>query len=154
MSFKTTSLSSLALQKFQKNFWGVLSFFIILFYAVVALFAYVLAPDDTQYANQMHISIHSQPPGFTVDMLALPSTTAETSFWDWWNGKKSTLQEIPYADLKIEKGTIFYRPFDVDGKELSFVDANFSVGKDLELSRFRESYTSQNISIRDRQIWS
>jgi peptide/nickel transport system permease protein len=143
MSFKTTSLSSLALQKFKKNFWGVLSFFIILFYALVAIFAYVIAPDDTEYANQMHISIHSQPPGFTVDMLALPSTTAETSFWDWWNGKKSTLQEIPYADLKIENGTIFYRPFDVDGKELSFVDANFSVDKDLELSRFRESYTSQ-----------
>ena len=70
---KSNSLSRLALQKFKKNFWGVLSFSFIVFCAFVALFAYVLAPDNSQNANQMHLSIHSKPPGFKVQMLTIPS---------------------------------------------------------------------------------
>jgi peptide/nickel transport system permease protein len=143
MSHKSTSLRSLALQKFKKNFWGVLSFAVISIYALIAIFAYVIAPDSTQYANQMHISIHSQPPGFTVNMLELPSGNVETSFWDWWNGTLSNKEEIPFSDLKIENRAVLYRPFDVDGKVLPFVTTNFIVDDGVDLSRFRESYTSQ-----------
>jgi peptide/nickel transport system permease protein len=143
MSHKSTSLRSLALQKFKKNFWGVLSFAVISIYALIAIFAYVIAPDSTQYANQMHISIHSQPPGFTVNMLELPSGNVETSFWDWWNGTSSNKEEIPFSDLKIENRAVLYRPFDVDGKVLPFVTTNFIVDDGMDLSRFRESYTSQ-----------
>lgn len=143
MSHKATSLRSLALQKFKKNFWGVLSFAVILSYAFIALFAYLLAPDSTKYANQMHISIHSQAPGFSVKMLELPSAKVETSFWDWWNGKTSNKEEIPYSELKIENDIVFYRPFDVDGKQLPFITTGFNVADGMELSRFRESYTSQ-----------
>ncbi|MEP4663561.1 MAG: ABC transporter permease, partial [Nonlabens ulvanivorans] len=61
MSHKSASLTTLALQKFKRNFWGVLSLSVIAFYIVIALFAYIIAPDNTAYANQMHLSIHSQP---------------------------------------------------------------------------------------------
>ncbi|WP_405369779.1 ABC transporter permease [Nonlabens sp. Asnod2-A12] len=143
MSHKSTSLSSIALQKFKKNFWGVLSFIVILFYAIIALFAYVLAPDDTQYANQMHISIHSQPPGFTVNLLQLPSIQTESSFWDWWNGKTSSVEEIPYSDLDFKDGNFYYRPYDVDGNLLPFIEVPLKLGDKMDLSRFRESYTSK-----------
>lgn len=143
MSHKSTSLRSLALQKFKKNFWGVLSFAVISFYALIAIFAYVIAPDNTPYANQMHISIHSQPPGFTVNMLELPSEKVDTNFWDWYNGKASNKEEVPFSDLKIENGNIAYRPFDVDGKELPFVATNFVVDDGMDLSGFRESYTTE-----------
>ncbi|AGC77157.1 peptide/nickel transport system permease protein [Nonlabens dokdonensis] len=143
MAHKSTSLSSLALQKFKKNFWGVLSFMIILFYALIAVFAYVIAPDDTKYANQMHISIHSQPPGFTVDLLSIGTDEEEPKFWDWWNGKSSNVEEIPFSEVKLENGSVFYSPFDIDGKELPFIKTRWNVPEGMELSRFRESYTSQ-----------
>lgn len=143
MSHKATSLSSLALQKFKKNFWGVLSFIVILFYAIIALFAYALAPDDTHYANQMHISIHSQPPGFTVDLLELPSVKTESSFWDWWNGKTSSIEEIPYSELDLKDGKFYYRPYDVDGNLLAFIEVPLKLEDKMDLSRFRESYTSK-----------
>jgi len=57
-------LTSLALQKFKKSFWGVFSFWFIVFMAFISVFAYILAPDSSQYANQMHLSIHSKAPGF------------------------------------------------------------------------------------------
>lgn len=147
MSITAQSLSSIALQKFKKNFWGVLSFIIIIFYALVALFAYVIAPDNSQYANQMHISIHSQPPGFSVPILKLPTGSENTNFWDWWNGKTAIVEEIPYSELTLEKGNILYRPFDINGDTLPFITANYKVAPGLDISRFRESYTTQKTFI-------
>lgn len=144
MANTSGSLWTLALYKFKKDFWGVFSLSIIAIYAFIALFAYVLAPDDTQYANQMHISIHSQPPGFTVDMIELPyPNTQETTFTDWWYGKPSTVEEIPFQELKKEHGNILYRPFDVDGQSLPFEEIELAGQEGIELSRFRESYTSK-----------
>jgi len=60
------SLTQLALQKFKKNFWGVFSFWVIVVIGLISVFAYVIAPDNSQNANQMHLSIHSKKPGFKV----------------------------------------------------------------------------------------
>ena len=73
MSHKSHSLKQLALQKFKKNSWGVFSFYFILLVGFVSVFAYVLAPDNSMHANQMHLSIHSKKPGFKVQMLTIPS---------------------------------------------------------------------------------
>ncbi|MDG1501921.1 MAG: ABC transporter permease, partial [Ulvibacter sp.] len=70
---KATSLSQLAFQKFCKNFWGMLSVVFLTLAVLVAIFAYGLAPDNSENANQMHLSIHSKAPGFTVKMLVLPA---------------------------------------------------------------------------------
>lgn len=143
MSRSSGSLWKLTLQKFKKDFWGVCSLCLILFYVFCAIFAYVLAPDDTQYANQMHISIHSQSPGFTVDMIELPySSDSEGSLWDWYTGSSTTVEEIPFSQLKEKGGNILYRPFDVDGKELPYIKIDHKAAKGIELSRFRESYTT------------
>ena len=64
MGNQSNSLTSLALQKFKKNFWGVFSLGIIACIGLVSVFAYVFAPDASKNANQMHLSIHSKPPGF------------------------------------------------------------------------------------------
>nr|HMQ44571.1 ABC transporter permease [Mariniflexile sp.] len=73
MSSESNSLKQVALQKFKKNFWGVFSCCIIVFVGIISVFAYVLAPDNSQYANQMHLPIHSKKPGFSVTMLTIPS---------------------------------------------------------------------------------
>jgi peptide/nickel transport system permease protein len=80
---KSASLTQLALQKFKKNFWGVFSFGFICLSGLVALFAYLVAPDSSKNANQMHLSIHSKPPGFQAQILSIPSTNIkEQSFLD------------------------------------------------------------------------
>jgi peptide/nickel transport system permease protein len=45
------SLTGLALQRFRKNLWGVLSFVFITILVLVAVFAYVLAPEKSENAN-------------------------------------------------------------------------------------------------------
>lgn len=102
-SNKKSSLGKLALQRFKKNFWGVLSFWYILICAFLAIFAYVFAPDDSRFANQMHLSIHSQSPGFKVTMLTVPAQVEqEEGFWkSLFFGKVNSDTEIPVSAVNF-----------------------------------------------------
>lgn len=120
MSQTTNSLTNLALQKFKKNFWGVLSLVYIVLCGAIALFAYVFAPDNSQNANQMHLSIHSREPGFTVSMLTLPSSIEAQSFTvsSLFFGKQNNDTEIPITSYIIKKDAIVYTPYagdDIEG---------------------------------------
>ena len=58
---------------FLNDLGGYLSVGFILICVVISVFAYVIAPDNSVNANQMHLSIHSQSPGFKVKMLHVPN---------------------------------------------------------------------------------
>ncbi|WP_055442562.1 ABC transporter permease [Lacinutrix himadriensis] len=117
MSSTTNSLSALALQKFKNDFWGVFSFGFIVLIGLVSIFAYAIAPDNSQYANQMHLSIHSKKPGFKVQMLTIPSTIKnEQGFLDaLFFGRKNTETEIPITSYTVEQSSIVYTEYASDG---------------------------------------
>lgn len=119
MSANTSSLSTLALQKFKKNFWGVFSFWFIVFIGSVSVFAYVFAPDNSQNANQMHVSIHSKRPGFKVTMLTQPSEikNQQNVFDKLFFGTLNTETEIPISNYEIQGQTINYTEYAADGME-------------------------------------
>lgn len=134
MSKNTNSLTQLALQKFKKNFWGVLSFWFIILVGLVAVFAYVFAPDNSQYANQMHVSIHSKSPGFEVEILSLPSQikSDQNSFNKMFFGKINTVTEVPLQEYSINNQTINYIEYVSDG--LKGIEKTYTVeeGKNPE----------------------
>ncbi|SCY44324.1 peptide/nickel transport system permease protein [Nonlabens sp. Hel1_33_55] len=136
------SVAFKTLQKLRKSFWGVLSLSIILGFVVIAVLAYVIAPDDSTYANQMHISIHSQPPGFTADFIELPAQNTDASFSDLWNGHDANTTEIPFAAIDRKPDGIYYKPYDVDEQEQPFQKLEYENAENMSLSRFRESYTT------------
>ena len=113
MGSRSTSLTAQVLQKLKRNFWGVLSFGYIVLCVLVTIFAYALVPDDSTNANQMHVSIHSKPPGFTVKMLTVPATVTEDSSWlhNLFFGKKDRDTEIPIASFHIEEDTFYTKAF-------------------------------------------
>jgi len=117
MSKNSGSLTKLALQKFKKNFWGVLSFWLIVIIGLISIFAYTIAPDDSQNANQMHLSIHSKPPGFKVTLLSLPSEleTDQSFISKIFFGKLNSNTEIPISQYRIENQRLIYTEFASDG---------------------------------------
>lgn len=117
MSKIHNSLTALALHKFKKNFWGVLSFWFIVIVGLLSVFAYVVAPDNSQYANQMHLSIHSKKPGFKVTMLTIPYKTSvsQSALNRVFFGTKSGDREIPISDYKINNENVSYTEFASDG---------------------------------------
>ncbi|WP_179374598.1 ABC transporter permease [Winogradskyella wichelsiae] len=117
MSNKNNSLTSLALQKFKKNFWGVFSLFVIVCIGMVSVFAYVFAPDASMNANQMHLSIHSKSPGFKVEILTIPSgiKTDQNIFSKYFFGENNTDTEIPIESYSVNKGVLYYTEYASDG---------------------------------------
>lgn len=133
MGKSNQSLTALALQKFKKNFWGVFSFGLIVILLLVAIFAYVLAPDKTRNGNWGDLSIHSKSPGFTVKMLTLPSEGSETRVSDYFFGRETPPNKIPI--LKYE----------TSGDSLTYYEYNdepaLAVSKTIPLTAFGEKAT-------------
>lgn len=131
MSKPHNSLTSLALHKFKKNVWGVLSFWFIVIVGFVAVFAYAIAPDNSQYANQMHLSIHSKKPGFKVLMLTFPTdnATSQSTFDKIFFGIKSGDQEVPISKYIIDNSALTYTEYASDGLE--------GMTKTLSLNEFK-----------------
>lgn len=123
MTNKSASLSKLALQRFKNNIWGVFSFGFILAMAFLAIFAYVITPDDSQNANQMALSIHSKSPGFKVKTISIPNSSKEESRQSWlskiFTGKKEVAQFYPVDDYSFKNDTLFYQVYGTASVEKS-----------------------------------
>ena len=143
MSNQNNSLTSLALQKFKKNFWGVFSFGIIACIGLISIFAYVFAPDASKNANQMHLSIHSKSPGFEVEMLTIPSgiESEQNFFSKLFFGKNNTDTEIPIQSYAVKNDVLFYTEYASDGL--------IGLEKQIEVSRFPNSNYKDYINNRN-----
>ncbi|MDD2985046.1 ABC transporter permease [Flavobacterium sp.] len=129
MSKTNQSLTAIALQKFKKNFWGVFSLGYIGIMVFLSIFAYVIAPDNSANANQMHLAIHSKPPGFSVQMLSVPfGEKKEFSFQDYLFGHQNQVAEIPILSYSIQGNQLQYVEF-TDDKSLQLT-------KELALTQF------------------
>jgi len=142
MSNNSSSLTSLALQKFKKNFWGVLSLGYILLCGLIALFAYFIVPDASKNANQMHLSIHSKGPGFNTTMLTMPSDQASKQGWmsKHFLGEQINDTELALQSYEFASNTLIYIPYtgdDIDG-----------MAKELEVEGDVDAFAKANISQR------
>jgi peptide/nickel transport system permease protein len=133
-------LTKIALRKFKKNFWGVFSLSFLVICTFVAIFAYALAPDDSENANQMHLSIHSKKPGFKVQMLTIPSsnTTENSNVGTFFFGRKTTVTEIPIASYQILENGIEISEYTSDGSP--------GLSKIYSLSLFPKASATSEIS--------
>ncbi len=133
MGNRNNSLTSLALQKFKKNFWGVFSLGIIACIGIISIFAYFFAPDASKNANQMHLSIHSKSPGFEVQMLTIPSgIESEQNFLSKvFFGIENTDTEIPIQSYEVVADQLHYVEYASDGLK--------GIEKQLALSKFPNS---------------
>lgn len=139
MTKKSSSLSSLALQKFKRNFWGVLSLVYIILCGMIAIFAYTISPDNSQNANQMHLSIHSKSPGFECKMLTIPSkSNKKESFLNkLFYGKVNLDTELPISDYRIVDNKLYVTPFQKNNES--------TIEKEFPISVFRKNYWNEII---------
>jgi peptide/nickel transport system permease protein len=88
-----------AFKLLRKDVWALASAAYIIIITLVAVFAYPLSSDKTQYANQMHLSIHSQPPGFSCNVLIIPSGEFENNK-SFFFGNINKNEEIPIKEIR------------------------------------------------------
>lgn len=117
MDKSTQSLTGIALQKFKRNFWGVFSFGFIVILIFISVFAYVLAPDNTENANWGDLTIRSQKPGFEVKMLSIPlKDKPQKNFWDLFFGSQQEFSKEPISSYKISADKLIYTLYNDDSK--------------------------------------
>ncbi|MCF2875367.1 MULTISPECIES: ABC transporter permease [unclassified Tenacibaculum] len=104
----SNSLWQIAIQKFKQSKTGMFSFWFIILCGFTAVFCYVLAPDNSNSANQMHLEIHSKPPGFSVQMLSIPSEKENSQSWFtiFMNGKQNSNTEIPIKSYSVQNNLL------------------------------------------------
>jgi ABC-type dipeptide/oligopeptide/nickel transport system permease subunit len=123
-------------KRLKKNKGAMLGLVIIAISFFVAVFAYLIAPDNTLNANQMTVEIGGMKPGFTSNFLVIKngdSRAKESFFSTLINGKTDPNTYIPVVSIR-EKGdsVIANKYIDEDIAEpLSFhknqLDANYLV---------------------------
>ncbi len=100
---------SILIQIIKKSKTGLFSSLYILLCFFIAIFCYALAPDNTTAANNMHLEIHSKPPGFNILMLQIPRATdsKKTGVISWLlHGKDNIYDEIPITSFTINNNTL------------------------------------------------
>ena len=102
------SLTKLALKKFKKNRSGLFSFIYIIICGFIAIGAYLLAPDKSVNANQMHLEIHSKKPGFSVLMLNFPSnvTAKSQGLKQYFFGREDQSTELAISSYTIKDSNL------------------------------------------------
>ena len=140
---QNSSLQKLALQKFSKNLWGVLSFWYIALCLFVGVFAYFLAPDESENANNMALSIHSKSPGFTVQVLEVSSSSITSQSWlsKSFFGDRSPNEVIPIESYRVKDSLLYYSDFGVNDNSLeNQVSLKRIKGGETETAIYQKTY--------------
>lgn len=92
---------------------------IIVLTCLVAVFAYVLAPDDTPFANRMIIELGARQPGFKIDLLKIPKPQHSNpdAGIAWINGKASAFNYLPVNGTFRKGDSLAARHYIDDGME-------------------------------------
>ena len=91
-------------------FYNFFSCCFIILVGLISVFAYGFAPDNSQYANQMHLVIHSKKPGFSVTMLTIPSQleSNQRGFDKLFFGNENSATENPISGYKIDNNIYWF----------------------------------------------
>ena len=74
---KSITIKSAFTKRLLKNKGAIFGIVVILISFVVAVFAYLIAQDDSPYANRIIPEIANKKPGFTIHLLQVKRDSAE-----------------------------------------------------------------------------
>ena len=93
---------------------AVISIGIIVVTALVSLFAYILAPDNTPYSNNMIVELGAKPPGFSRQLLLVPKAqkpALQSLFTNWASGTPSDYIYIPINGYSFRNQHLYIKHY-------------------------------------------
>jgi peptide/nickel transport system permease protein len=89
-------------RKITKNKLGLLGLIFIVVLTIISLLGYLIIPDSTPKANDIHLELALQKPGFSVDFLTIDEIPQEKSFHfleHWLYGSPNRFKKIPILSV-------------------------------------------------------
>ena len=108
------------LQKLLRRPPAVVAICIIGITCLLAVFAYLIVPDNTLAANRMIIELGARQPGFTKQILYLPASTRQghnSQIFEWFNGTPSDYIAIPVNGYSFASNELTIRHYIDEGLE-------------------------------------
>ncbi len=105
-------------QRFKKNIGAVIGFWVIVMAFILAMIAYLIAPDNSPNANRMITEIGSKKPGFTIQLLQVKrdkDITATSWIDKWLNGSEDHLRYIPITQYTLTNDSVIYQKYVDEG---------------------------------------
>ncbi|HRO43918.1 MAG TPA: ABC transporter permease [Flavipsychrobacter sp.] len=123
---------------------AVVALAIITLTCVVAVFAYLLAPDNTPYANRMIIELAAKQPGFKKQLLLVPKQIQQlqpSKLVQWFAGKPSDFTAVPINGYWVEGDVLFARHYVDDGMEdtLQYVISSLAISGEKSLEKIERN---------------
>lgn len=84
---------------------------------MVAIFAYVIAPDRSKYANTILPAIGAKPPGFTIYLLKIQQAAQPKDWKAYWIGSSDQALYYPLYHNQVQqfKDTLVFKQYVEDG---------------------------------------
>ena len=105
-------------KRLKKNKGALLGLFIITVAVLLAIFGYLIAPDNSPNADLQTVEIQAKTPGYIQQFLKIPERRKYWSgFWagSWWdrliNGEKKHYSLIPISGYKIKNDSLLIHKF-------------------------------------------
>lgn len=100
-------------RRFKKNKTAYGSLFVILFFLLIAVFGYLVAPDNTPNANLQTIEIQAKTPGYSQLFLKIPDRlNSEHGFLHKiFNGSPARYRYIPITHYAVAGNTLTVHKF-------------------------------------------
>lgn len=116
-------------KRFRKNKAAMAGWYFIIAAFLVAVFAYLIIPDNSPMANRMNLSISNQPPGFKIQMLKVPKNYVEKAglIQRMFYGQKDAFDFIPLSSFHFDKRFIYFREFTGDSDTLLALEKKFAI---------------------------
>ncbi|RYD56057.1 MAG: ABC transporter permease [Sphingobacteriales bacterium] len=125
---------------------------IIVLTCIVAIFAYLLAPDNTPYANRMIVELGARKPGFTKQLLMVPKQIkqARGSFMsEAISGTPSDYQALPINSYSFSGDRIVVRHYIDEGLDDTI---GYQLSQLLPADVLKRSLPDQQEYLRKEQI--
>lgn len=134
------------IKRFFKVRVSVAGLIVIILVLLIAIFAYLIAPDNSPNANSQQITLGNLRPNTTVKFLKInePLFYNESSFFSrFFRGQNSDYQLLPLQDYTIKKDSIVIEEFG-STSSLPFKSAyhilNVLYGNDISITNDKSNY--------------
>ncbi len=137
---------------------AVVALCIIVLVLFVAVFAYVLAPDNTPYANRMIVEYSVKQPGFSNKVLLVPKKIVQRKppkIIAWFTGTPSDFQHVPITGYYYNDSLFFAQHY-IDERLTDTVKFNLNAllpsSKKFSTTQEAISYIENN-NIKKQTYW-
>lgn len=136
-------------KRLKKNKGAVFGLIIIIIAALVAVFGYLLVPDNSANADLQTVEIQAKKPGYTQLFLKIPdfkNSMAENAFTIMLFGKNSGYRYIPITKYSVVNDTLAVH---------KFIDEDTSVLQYYSISQLTNNHPEKLVSqhISSKKYW-